>query len=234
MKKTLFPILFLLALLATACGSAAPNASGGTASGSGGPGSGPMSEVTQLAIGTMKLDDTDHPVTAQQAGELLPLWQVYQSLSSSQTAAKEEVDGLVGQIQEAMTPEQTQAIQDMNLTGQDMMTFMQEQGLSFGGQGGQNISPEQIATMQASRGTNGENGNFRPPEGGFGGGGFGGQGFQGGGGGFQGGQGTNGAASSEQIATLQAARASGRTFNNRVPSVLLDALIKFLQEKSAS
>ena len=38
------------------------------------------------------------------------------------------MEGLIAQLQETMTTDQMQAITDMNLTQQDMMTVMQEQG----------------------------------------------------------------------------------------------------------
>jgi hypothetical protein len=176
----------------------------------------------QILIGTFKLDGTDQAVTSQQAAELLPLWQVYKDLSSSDTAAQEEIDGLVQQIQDTMTPDQMRAITDMNLTRQDMFTVMQDQGIVQGrGQGDQN----------------GNGGNFTPPEGfvppdggppgGFGGGEPG--GFPGGGGNRQGGQNFT----PEQIATAQAARGQGGGFN-RLPPGLIDALIQYLEKQAGS
>ena len=185
MKKTTLTILTILILTLTACGGASNNPQAGPADpASSSENTLPLS--TQLLIGSFKLEDTDLAVTAEQANELIPLWQVLQSISSSDTAAQEEMDALVEQIQETMTAEQVQAIEAMNLTSQDMFTIMQEQGLGGGGPqagsngdlpaapagggdfggggpgggGGQGLSPDQIATAQARREANGNGGGF--------------------------------------------------------------------------
>ena len=84
---------------------------------------------TQLVVGTLDLNGTEQDVTAEQAQELIVLWQVYNEISQSDTAAQEEVDGLIDQIQESMTTEQIQAITNMQLTQQDVYTA--EQGLEI-------------------------------------------------------------------------------------------------------
>lgn len=224
MKKLLFATLIILTL--TACGSvsSSPQVESSRSAGS-------LPAATQLIVGTMKLDGMEQDVTAEQATQLLPLWQVYQSLSTSDTAAQEEVDSLVEQIKETMTAEQMQAIENMQLTQEDLFALMQEQGINMGG--GQNLSPEQIATAQALRNSGGggfvapesggPGGDFVPPQGGFPGGG--------GGGGFgngQGGQNLN----PDQIATAQAARGTNNAGLNRVPPSVLNALIQFLEKKA--
>ncbi len=83
---------------------------------------------TQLIIGTLKLEGTANAVTSAQAAELLPMWYVLQDLNSSEAAAQAEIDGLVSQIKETMTKDQIQAISDMKLGTQDMMTALQENG----------------------------------------------------------------------------------------------------------
>ena len=97
MNKQPIYVLTLLILILTAC-----NASNGP----------------QLASASSnnKLDGTEQAVTSKQAQELLPMWQVYQDISNSSTAAQSEVDGLVEQIQETMSAGQMQAITVMNLT----------------------------------------------------------------------------------------------------------------------
>jgi hypothetical protein len=222
MKKIAISVFVILMLTLTACGAA----SSGTQQAASTQQNGSLPIQEQVLIGTFKLEGTPQAVTAQQAAQLLPLWQVYKDLSGSDTAAQEEIDGLVQQIQDTMTPEQMQAIKDMNLTRQDVFTVMQAQGISFGGQGGQNLSPEQIATLQARRGSG--NG-FTPPQGGFQGGGGGGGGFPGGGPGGQN-------FTPQQQATAQARRANGGGGGgfNRVPSALIDAMVQFLQKKAGS
>ena len=215
MKK--ITILMVLMLTLTACGAA----SNGTQQAAPNPQGGSLPIQEQILIGTFKLEGTPQAVTAQQAAQLIPLWQVYKDLSSSDTAAQEEIDGLIQQIQDTMTPEQMQAITAMNITRQDMFTVMQDQGITQGrGQGNSNRSNSQ----------NSNGGGFAPPEGGPPGGFGGGEPgrFPGGGNGQGGGSFTP-----EQMATAQAARAQGGGFN-RIPTGLIDALVQFLQKKAGS
>jgi hypothetical protein len=58
----------------------------------------------------IRLEDTPLAVTADQAKTLLPLWEMLQSLSSSSTAATEEIDAVVNQIKSTMTSEQMDEI----------------------------------------------------------------------------------------------------------------------------
>jgi hypothetical protein len=154
----------------------------------------------QLALGTVQLDETDLAVDEAQAAELLPLWQALQSLGNSDTAATAESDAVVNQIQDTMTAEQIQAIAAMALTT-DSLTALQESG--------------ELGSL-GNRGD--DNGNAATGGGGFlGGGGFPGGGVPGGGGppggGFPGGGIPGGGApaglSEDDIATRQAAFASG-------------------------
>jgi hypothetical protein len=161
-------------------------------------------------------------VTAKQAAELLPLWQTMKVLSESDTAAQQEKDALIEQIQETMTATQMQTITDMKLTRADMFALVQQQGTAAGN----NLTGSQNTNSQNRNSSNNGNGrrNF-----GQGGGGF----FPGGGppeGGFGGGgQGQN--LSREQIATAQAARqASGNT----IPPTLINAVIEYLQKKAGA
>lgn len=217
MKHISLSILLMLMLALTACGAAS---SANQQTDSAAP-DGSLPAQMEILIGTVKLEDTDQAVTSEQAAELLPLWQVYRDLSSSDTAAQEEIDALVQQIQETMTPEQMKAITDMHLTRQDMFTVMQDQGINQGRDQSQDSGSR-------PGGQNGNGGGFVPPEGGppggFGGGETG--GFQGSGPGGQ-------TFTPDQIATAQAARGQGGGFN-RIPSGLFDALIQLLQTKAGS
>lgn len=218
MKKLLLATLTTLTLILTAC-----DASSNT------PQAGPANQdqtlppATQLIVGTFKLDGTAQAVTAEQAKELLPLWQVYQDLSTSDTAAQEEKDGLVEQIQETMTAEQTQAITDMNLTQRDIFTLMQEKGLG-GGSGQRNNSNGGTST---GNGNNfpGAGGGFTPPDGGMPGGGFPSDG------GFPGGNQSrnNGSSSSQNGTDTTTARPQ-----MNAGTVLLEPLIELLKQKAGS
>jgi hypothetical protein len=209
MKKLTVVTLTILTLILTAC-----SASSNT------PQAGPANQdrtlpvATQLIIGTFKLDDTAQAVTAEQAGELLPLWQVYQDLSTSDTAAQEEIDALVEQIQETMTAEQTQAITDMNLTQQDVMTVMQDQGMAVSQRS--NMGNGDGTTSSQGGGFGGPPDGFVPPDGGGPGGGFGGEGFQ------------------QRDTTQSGTDTTTRPAQMNPASLLLDPLIKFLEQKAGS
>jgi hypothetical protein len=82
----------------------------------------------QLAVGTMQLDGTENAVTAEQAGELLTLWQGYSSLLSGESPAQEEYKGLQHQIEETLTAAQLQSIAKLELTVDDMGSAMAEMG----------------------------------------------------------------------------------------------------------
>jgi len=218
MKKFTCIILTILILTLTACSSASTSNDSSSLPQVGSP-AGELSASAQLIVGTLKLKETQNAVTAEQAAELLPLWQTMQVLSESDTAADQETEALIAQIQETMTAGQVQAITDMNLTREDMMSILQEQGLAIGG-------------GPAGQNTNSQNGNanggggFRPgsdelpggaPPGGFPGGGPGG-----------GGSGL----SPDQIATARASRQNSS--GSFVSPILINALIEYLQEKAGS
>jgi len=210
MKKTPLAILTILLLTLTACSTASNTPQAGLANQGG-----TLPVATQLIIGTFKLDDTDQAVTTEQAKELLPLWQVYQDLLTSDTAAQEEIDALVEQIQETMTQEKMQAITDMNLTQQDVMSALQDQGMGIS---------QRSNTGNGDGSTSSQGGGgFGPPDG------FVPGSAPGEGGGF-GAQGQN--LSPDQIATAQASRQESS--GNFIPTALIDALIESLLEKAGS
>jgi hypothetical protein len=176
-------LLSILAVASTACGASAgssqSNSSGGSSaanSGSSGssnpapingtPATGPS--ALQLAAGMLKLDGTSNAVTAQQAAQLLPLWQSLQQIESTaapqatpqstpgaqpKTAMMQQVQAQFVLIQNAMTPSQIQAITAMNLSRQDIFTTFQQAGITMGGpgQGGGGFGPN--------------GGTFTPPQG---------------------------------------------------------------------
>lgn len=131
-KKTLLwlSITLILVLALTACsGNSSQADSGNNSTGTDNTQSTTsLSGVNLLLVGTLKLEDTDHAISVDQAAQLLPLWQAYLSLSNSQTAAEQEVDALLKQIDSTMTSDQMQAIQAMNLTSTDMLELMQSMG----------------------------------------------------------------------------------------------------------
>lgn len=180
------------------------------------PGNGELPEITKLVIGTLNLKDTENAVTPEQAKELLPLWQVYLSLLTSDTAAQEEIDALVEQIGETMTPEQTQAIKAMQLSQEDMLTVMQANGLGMGGNRPQGNNNSGNSSDFAPPG----GGDFVPPDGG----GF----TPPDGGGVPGGEFPSGdIPSGDQIPEGLPAQGIG---GGGVPTPLIQAVIDYLQE----
>ncbi len=117
----------------------------------------------QLSLGTLKLAETNMPVTAEQAAKLLPLWQALQSMTTSGNSATAEVNALLGQIEAVFTPEQLAEIRNMQLTFANMTTWASANGVTLGsgseqpGQG-QGMSAEARATRQAENGKTGSGG----------------------------------------------------------------------------
>jgi hypothetical protein len=224
MKKNLISTLILFTLTLTACGvtnTQTANPAGNGSGNSGGNGNSldtiPLPLVSELVIGTFKLEGTANAVTAEEADKLLPLWQVYKDLSTSTSAAQTEIDALATQIQETMTPAQIQAITDMKLSRRDVFQTMQDLGIASANRPNASGTP---------RPNGGQGGNFQ------GGGGSGGGppgGNPGGGQGFNNGQNL----SPQQIATFQARRTQNGEGgqSNRIQPALYDALIKLLQSK---
>lgn len=183
---------------------------------------------SQLILGTLMLEDTGQAVDAEQAAELLPLWQMQKALAASDTASTEEIDALIDQIQETMTREQIQAIAGMQLTQQEMFAYMQKAGLM---QMPQSEGTPGASTSGGGGFPDGEDPMFveggGPPAGFEGGGGPGG-GFP------SSGQGFNPEdLTAEQRATLEAQRGN-RGGYGRNASVLLEALIELLESKQTA
>ena len=86
--------------------------------------------VSQLAIGSLYLQDAENAITPEQAAALLPLWQGLRSAQESGTASPEEIAGMAAQIEAAMTQAQLDAITALSL--EDLQAWAQEQGMGFG------------------------------------------------------------------------------------------------------
>ena len=137
-KQVLLPVILLtISMVMAACSKSSNQAASSTSSGGSITlqGNSSLSQVNLLLVGTLKLDGTGQAVTADEAAKLLPLWQAYRSLSTSQTAAEAEVEALINQIQSTMSVDQVDAIKAMNLTNADMMNLMQSMGGAMGPQG---------------------------------------------------------------------------------------------------
>ena len=116
-------------------------------------GQGDLDDVNRLALGTVNLEGTADAVTAAQAAELLPLWQVIQSGMLKSAA---ETEAVTKQIEGKMTASQLAAIEVMSLTSEDTQAWMQEQGIEMParpeGQGGsgapEDLSEDERAAMR--------------------------------------------------------------------------------------
>jgi hypothetical protein len=75
-----------------------------------------LSTQVRLILGSMALAESDLKLTQEQATTLIPLWKVMKTLLSSDTAAGEEIEALLNQIQTVLTPEQFEWINSYNLS----------------------------------------------------------------------------------------------------------------------
>jgi hypothetical protein len=117
----------------------------------------------------LKLAGTGQDISAEQAEELIILWQTYKQLSESDTAAQAEVDGLVVQIRESMTTAQRQAITDLQITQQDVFTAMQGVSVTTNSSSESTVSvPSGSASGGAPAGGPPSDGGGAPPDGGMG------------------------------------------------------------------
>ena len=223
MRKSIF-VLTILAMLSVlvACNKAS------TAPTRNGPGgnSAPLSTATQLLVGTFKLEDTDLAVSSAQAKQLLPLWQTMQQLSTSNTAADQEINAVVEQITSAMTVQQMTKITAMKLTQQDIMSLMSQAGVS---PNGPNATTTPMAINGFPGGPNSQGGGGR-------GGAAGGGGSAGGppSGGMPPGGGmppSGGASDPGMMGGASTTPQAVRQMPNQVPAPLLNALIELLQKK---
>ena len=131
---------------------------------------GALSNRLLLAFGSLKLAESDNPITVEQAPQMLILWQAFDNLTRSGTSAEAEVEALISQIEQSFTSEQVLAINDMALTQVDLQTWAQENGITLGsgtgtgtgtGQGmgqGSGMTAEQKATKQAENSITGSTG----------------------------------------------------------------------------
>jgi hypothetical protein len=183
--RLLLPTIITLSLILAACKGNSSNNANETANNQAGAS---LSKVNTLLVGSLKLDGTDQAVSSEQAATLLPLWQAYRSLSTSQTAAQAEVDGVLKQIESAMTADQMQAITAMNLTSSDMLALIQTLAPTIGkgtpnpqatpgadmpGGGFMFENPEGGSTGGGSSGPGGSQTRIQPPSGAMPGGGGG-------------------------------------------------------------
>jgi hypothetical protein len=190
-----------------------------------------LSDNARLMIGTMLLENSDTPLSADQIALLLTYWKAYRSLTTSGTAAQEEIAGLQDQIKEEITAEQIKTIDAMQIDMSSLTTVMQDLGMQANFTSQQSQDPSVEATRQAMR----QSGEF--PSGGFP--------FANGQGGSPGeggiiinGQetGDSGAMQNidpQQLATLQAQRQANGG-GGMGDSLIINILISYLESKTTS
>jgi hypothetical protein len=109
---------------------------------------GALSASDQLMLGTLLLEKTELAITPEQAKSLLPLWQ---ALQGGGVTIQAEVNAVLKQIEGTMTQEQLQAIAGLQLTGNDLRAWMEEQGMGGGFPGGGgDLSDEERQALRAT------------------------------------------------------------------------------------
>ena len=222
MRRNTFGILSVgvtLVIGLTGCGTAGQAAGDGASLSESYPDALPV--VAQLVVGTLKLEETDLAITADQAQELVPLWQAYRTLMTSQTSAQQERDALLTQIEQTMTAEQLKGIAEMKLAAADMQTVFRNRSPQEQGQASGTQAPGQRQFFGQAGGS-----------GGFPGGGGG--GFNGGGEGFFGGLAPGQTPNPQAIETLRAERGGASGLTSSLNPGLVGVLIQFLQQKSGA
>jgi hypothetical protein len=130
--STMLAILWICALLLTACGAPARSTSGFR---SGSSAFRTLTPEAKLALGVLKLEGTPQAIDPTGAAKLLPLWQLLAQLNGSSSSAPQEVTAVLDAIRANMGPGQVQAIDAMKLTGADVGAVFQQLGGSGGSRG---------------------------------------------------------------------------------------------------
>ncbi len=135
---TLTIYLFLLIAGCSEGSSTTASVTVGNTSGQGATGaadSGQNLLALQLALGTLKLEESEYPVSAEQATYLLPLWKAARSLGENDVSSTQEMNALLNQIKDSMTDEQWKVIKAMGSSTQDLAVIAQELGTEIGSTG---------------------------------------------------------------------------------------------------
>jgi len=214
MKKWMIVTIVIgLVLALTACGSSQSSTAAATPSTA-------LSQEAQLLVGTLKLESTTQAVSVNQAGQLLPLWETLQSLASSGTAASQEVDAVVSQIETTMSTQQVASITAMNLTQHDLAVAIADTGSSSTSSSSANSTNANSAQIQAGAGApaGGDPGGWNPPAD-MGGSLAASTGAQ--------------SAGQSQTGSTQTVTSQSTATSSQVPVALIQALVELLQKKIA-
>jgi hypothetical protein len=156
------------------------------------------------------------------AAKLLPLWELLHQLSTSTSAAPQEVTAVVDQIQATMSPDQMNAINSMQFTQADILSVFQQQGSTNGSGGTATAGGTRPSGGTGSNRGNGGGQNFF-----FGGGGAPGEGFPGGGT-------RNGGARTTQTPSQSTSAQRAQTLSNGTSTILVNEIIRLLESKITS
>jgi len=99
-----------------------------------------VSVPEQLLTGTFMLAGTNLSLTGEQTAHLIELWTGLKEATQN-SAAQEQLDTLVQQIESALTAEQVKAIADLKITRDSMMAILQDQGVAMSGPQGNGNGP---------------------------------------------------------------------------------------------
>jgi hypothetical protein len=225
MKKKLVLILSLIAILAVSACSAV-GTTNGNATQTTTAGSDQLPTLSKLVVGTYKLIDSSTPVTQDQAKELVILWKAYKELQTRDTKAQQEVTDLLTQINSSLSTDQIAAIDAMNLSTRDVMSLVQELGVSASTTTSRTGSSSSSSSSSSSRSSGGAAGGFpgggMPPDMAI----SGGPGLDGG---FGAGGSTAATPSASMRATMQARRADSGAQTATMALLLIDPLITKLE-----
>jgi hypothetical protein len=224
MKKASFFLLICLLLAGlSGCAAQTTPTGGPGAAGTGEAVSG-LSTLNKMAVGVFKLDGSANDLSAEQAQQMLVLWQAYVQLTDSDTTATQEKEAVVSQIQSTLTSEQLAAIEALNLRARDVNDLMQEKGLSA------NASTDKTTTTSSTSNRGGMGGG--PGGGGMPGGGMPGGGMADGG---MGGQMPGANATPGADGQMPAGGPGGGGYVDEASTqAIIEALIKMLQQKAAA
>ncbi len=89
-----------------------------------------LSVEMQLVVGSLILEESDQALNAELASDLVPYWKMYLSLAESDTAAPEEMDAVISEIQGMMTQDQVGYIAGLQLTQESMMILLDDSGIT--------------------------------------------------------------------------------------------------------
>jgi len=130
--------------------------------------SNPVSDMTQLLVGTLLLEGTELEVTPEQAADLLPLWKLYRSLLESDITATAEIEAVAKQISQKMSADQLASLatfESQEIDREQINAIMEELGISTmsgmgdpEGDGGEGITPPDGAQLGQGRGQGGGTG----------------------------------------------------------------------------